>query len=133
IAIQRRLAARPSPAEEAEGAGNAEDAGKSRKSGNTGGAAAPAAAASVPSRAGDAGPPPAREAGAAAGAAPRGASLLVVDRPRANARLAGCCTPVPPDAITGFVVRGGAVTVHRVECATVARMKSAGRAEVDVR
>ncbi|GAA1012431.1 MULTISPECIES: RelA/SpoT family protein [Streptomyces] len=133
IAIQRRLAARPSPAEEAEGAGNAEDAGKSRKSGNTGGAAAPAAAASVPSRAGDAGPPPAREAGAAAGAAPRGASVLVVDRPRANARLAGCCTPVPPDAITGFVVRGGAVTVHRVECATVARMKSAGRAEVDVR
>ena len=58
---------------------------------------------------------------------------VVADRPEAPVRLAGCCTPVPPDEITGFTVRGGAVTVHRVECAGAARMKSAGRAEVDVR
>ncbi|MER7483285.1 HD domain-containing protein [Streptomyces sp. NPDC126510] len=55
------------------------------------------------------------------------------DLPGATVRLARCCTPVPPDEITGFAVRGGAVTVHRVECAAVARMKDGGRAEVGVR
>ncbi|MFJ8201497.1 RelA/SpoT family protein [Streptomyces sp. NPDC096152] len=64
---------------------------------------------------------------------PGRASVVVVDRPRATARLAGCCTPVPPDEVTGFSVRGGVVTVHRVECSAVERMKDAGRAEVAVR
>ncbi|MDN3021284.1 HD domain-containing protein [Streptomyces sp. S.PB5] len=63
---------------------------------------------------------------------PGGADLLV-DQPGATVRLAGCCTPVPPDDITGFAVRGGAVTVHRVGCAAVARMKDSGRTEVGVR
>ncbi|MFD8747705.1 ACT domain-containing protein, partial [Streptomyces sp. NPDC059616] len=53
-------------------------------------------------------------------------------RPDAPVRLAGCCTPVPPDAVTGFVVRGGAVTVHRLECPAVARMRSIGRTPVGV-
>ncbi|MGW1539941.1 RelA/SpoT family protein [Streptomyces sp. NPDC002309] len=57
---------------------------------------------------------------------------LVVDRPGASVRLARCCTPVRPDEITGFVVRGGVVTVHRVECAAGARMTGTGRAEVGV-
>ncbi|MEU5082611.1 MULTISPECIES: RelA/SpoT family protein [Streptomyces] len=63
---------------------------------------------------------------------PRRADVLA-DRPGAAVRLAGCCTPVPPDEITGFAVRGGVVTVHRVECAAVARMKGLGRAEIGVR
>ncbi|MGW2522047.1 RelA/SpoT family protein [Streptomyces sp. NPDC001617] len=58
---------------------------------------------------------------------------VIVDQPAATVRLAGCCTPVPPDAVTGFAVRGGVVTVHRVECSAVARMKNGGRAEVGVR
>ncbi|MFG2786691.1 RelA/SpoT family protein [Streptomyces sp. NPDC048419] len=58
---------------------------------------------------------------------------IIVDQPGATVRLAGCCTPVPPDEVTGFAVRGGVVTVHRIECAAVERMKSAGRAEVGVR
>jgi GTP pyrophosphokinase len=58
---------------------------------------------------------------------------VLADLPGASVRLARCCTPVPPDEITGFTVRGGAVTVHRVECAVVARMKDGGRAEVGVR
>ncbi|MFJ6081636.1 RelA/SpoT family protein [Streptomyces sp. NPDC092369] len=58
---------------------------------------------------------------------------VTVDQPGATVRLAGCCTPVPPDDVTGFAVRGGVVTVHRVECAGVARMKTAGRPEVGVR
>ncbi|MFE9613444.1 RelA/SpoT family protein [Streptomyces sp. NPDC006012] len=62
-----------------------------------------------------------------------GGADLVVDRPGAVVRLAGCCTPVPPDEITGFCVRGGVVTVHRVHCAAVTSMKSGGRAEIGVR
>ncbi|MGW0615080.1 RelA/SpoT family protein [Streptomyces sp. NPDC002788] len=58
---------------------------------------------------------------------------VLAELPGATVRLARCCTPVPPDEITGFAVRGGAVTVHRVECAAVARMRDGGRAEVGVR
>ncbi|MGY6025798.1 RelA/SpoT family protein [Streptomyces spinosirectus] len=58
---------------------------------------------------------------------------IIVEQPGATVRLAGCCTPVPPDEATGFAVRGGVVTVHRIECAAVERMKNAGRAEVGVR
>ncbi|MFI8965243.1 RelA/SpoT family protein [Streptomyces sp. NPDC053493] len=50
----------------------------------------------------------------------------------AAVRPAGCCTPVPPDEITGFVVRGGAVTVHRTGCATVDTMRRLGRTPVTV-
>ncbi|WP_030990412.1 RelA/SpoT family protein [Streptomyces sp. NRRL S-1813] len=62
------------------------------------------------------------------------ASLLAVaDLPGAAVRLAGCCTPVPPDAVTGFAVRGGTVTVHRALCPVVARMAATGRQPVGVR
>ncbi|MFJ9037662.1 RelA/SpoT family protein [Streptomyces sp. NPDC102406] len=66
-------------------------------------------------------------------ARPAAANAVVDEQPDATVRLAGCCTPVPPDEITAFVVRGGAVTVHRVACPGVTRMKSAGRTEVGVR
>lgn len=56
----------------------------------------------------------------------------VVDLPDATVRLAGCCTPVPPDAVTGFAVRGGVVTVHREECSAVARMRSLEREPIKV-
>ncbi|MFD3487092.1 RelA/SpoT family protein [Streptomyces sp. NPDC058665] len=62
----------------------------------------------------------------------RGVANVVVDAPEATVRLAGCCTPVPPDAVTGFTVRGGAVTVHRTECSAVGRMTALGRAPVAV-
>lgn len=61
-----------------------------------------------------------------------GTANALVDQPGATVRLAGCCTPVPPDEIIGFAVRGGVVTVHRVECAAVARMQGMGRKEVGV-
>ncbi len=61
--------------------------------------------------------------------APRAA---VVDLPGAAVRLADCCTPAPPQGVTGFTVRGGAVAVHRVECAAVARLRGAGHEEVGV-
>jgi GTP pyrophosphokinase len=123
IAIQRWLAAHPASADEATEAGGAIRSGETFE---TGGAASETVAP-VGADGSDG-----RPAGARAGR-PVTASAVVVDQPRASVRLAGCCTPVPPDRVTAFAVRGGVVTVHRVECATVARMKSAGRAEIDVR
>ncbi|WP_335933380.1 RelA/SpoT family protein [Streptomyces sp. PTD5-9] len=71
--------------------------------------------------------------GAAAGTGDEhGAGTAVADLPDATVRLAGCCTPVPPDDVTGFAVRGGTVTVHRLECPTAVRMRSAGRPPVAV-
>ncbi|MEU1367576.1 HD domain-containing protein [Streptomyces sp. NPDC005803] len=78
------------------------------------------------------GPQPARPTGSgSAGTAGRTVSA-VVESPDTTVRLAGCCTPVPPDDVTGFTVRGGAVTVHRLECPVVARMEAVGRVPVVV-
>ncbi|SOD64173.1 GTP pyrophosphokinase [Streptomyces zhaozhouensis] len=60
-------------------------------------------------------------------------AALVPGAPRAQVRLARCCTPVPPDAACGFAVRGGAVTVHRQECPTAVEMVDGGRAALAVR
>ncbi|MCX5393636.1 bifunctional (p)ppGpp synthetase/guanosine-3',5'-bis(diphosphate) 3'-pyrophosphohydrolase [Streptomyces sp. NBC_00094] len=57
---------------------------------------------------------------------------LVGEQPAA-VRPAGCCTPVPPDEITGFRVRGGSVTVHRAGCSAVEVMRGGGREPVAVR
>ncbi|MFF1544895.1 RelA/SpoT family protein [Streptomyces sp. NPDC058291] len=113
IAIQRWLATHPAPAEQDDTA-PAPDPGAAK--------AAEATARSTADPSGGGAP------------APRpGAAVTVVDRPDATVRLAGCCTPVPLDDVTGFLVRGGVVTVHRAECDAVARMASAGREEVAVR
>ncbi|GHF49011.1 RelA/SpoT family protein [Streptomyces griseosporeus] len=112
IAIQRWLATHPAPAPQQ---GPAQDTPATADTARASGQTAPHPSAEPQ--------PPTARPGANA----------VVDRPGATVRLAGCCTPVPPDEVTGFAVRGGAVTVHRVQCAAVARMKEAGRAEVGVR
>ena len=70
---------------------------------------------------------------AAAGAPPAADPVAVTDLPGASVRLARCCTPVPPDRVTGFAIRGGTVAVHRVECPTATRMTAAGRPPVPVR
>ncbi|KOU71541.1 kinase [Streptomyces sp. MMG1533] len=126
IAIQRWLATHPASAE-------AQREGPVPTLRSTEPSPRPVAAGnSVTASEGPAAPTADRTAATSA-EADRPTANAVVDQPGASVRLAGCCTPVPPDEVIGFPVRGGAVTVHRVECAAVARMKSAGRAEVDVR
>ncbi|GGV27421.1 RelA/SpoT family protein [Streptomyces griseoflavus] len=97
-----------------------------------GDAAAAHADASSRPRSDDLAPPQSGIPAGAASGRPAAAQVLT-DRAGAPVRLAGCCTPVPPDEVTGFAVRGGAVTVHRAQCSAVARMKGVGRAEVGVR
>ncbi|MEU6181128.1 RelA/SpoT family protein [Streptomyces coeruleorubidus] len=118
IAIQRWLAAHPAQAE-AQGT----DAHENRRAEERAAARRPATAEASDQD----GPAPDQAAVRSAG------GTVLTDRPGATVRLAGCCTPVRPDEITGFAVRGGAVTVHRVECAAVARMRDGGRTEVGVR
>jgi GTP pyrophosphokinase len=59
--------------------------------------------------------------------------VALTDLPDAAVRLARCCTPVPPDGVTGFVIRGGTVAVHRTECPSAAHMTATGRVPVPVR
>ncbi|MFE7974181.1 RelA/SpoT family protein [Streptomyces shenzhenensis] len=147
IAIQRWLAAHPEDPAEGPAAGPAEDpvegpAGERARFGErlddiesaAGAAPGPRARTAVSDPAvSDPAAPAATARTTSDGGTGRAGADLVVERPGAVVRLAGCCTPVPPDEITGFSVRGGVVTVHRVRCAAVARMKSGGRAEVGVR
>ncbi|MFE5857413.1 RelA/SpoT family protein [Streptomyces sp. NPDC056500] len=77
--------------------------------------------------------PPRRSVPVTPDTTPSTAVNAVVDLPDTTVRLAGCCTPVPPDAVTGFAVRGGVVTVHREQCAAVTRMKSLERRPIPVR
>jgi len=45
--------------------------------------------------------------------------VLVRGAPDILVKLAKCCTPVPGDAIVGFVTRGSGVSVHRDDCVNV--------------
>ena len=45
--------------------------------------------------------------------------VLVRGAPDILVKLAKCCTPVPGDAIVGFVTRGSGVSVHREDCRNV--------------
>ena len=38
--------------------------------------------------------------------------------------LARCCHPLPGDPVTGFITRGRGVTVHRADCASLARLRA---------
>ncbi|NDH18653.1 MAG: bifunctional (p)ppGpp synthetase/guanosine-3',5'-bis(diphosphate) 3'-pyrophosphohydrolase [Actinobacteria bacterium] len=47
-------------------------------------------------------------------------------------KLARCCTPVPGDAIMGFVTRASGVSVHRENCVNVPSLRQSPEREVDV-
>jgi len=47
-------------------------------------------------------------------------------------RLARCCTPVPGDAIIGFITRGRGVSVHRVDCPNGKSLQAEGERLLEV-
>ena len=47
-------------------------------------------------------------------------------------KLAKCCTPVPGDAIVGFITRGSGVSVHRVDCTNVKALKQDSERLIEV-
>src|SRR6478735_2474784 len=47
-------------------------------------------------------------------------------------RLSRCCTPVPGDAIMGFVTRGRGVSVHRTDCANAVSLRSQADRVIEV-
>ena len=51
------------------------------------------------------------------------AGVVVKGAGNVLAKLARCCTPVPPDAIEGFVTRGQGVSVHRADCRNVQQLR----------
>lgn len=38
-------------------------------------------------------------------------------------QMAGCCKPMPPDRVTGYITRGHGITIHRHDCEQVAKLK----------
>ena len=51
------------------------------------------------------------------------AGVVVKGAGNVLAKLARCCTPVPPDEIEGFVTRGQGVSVHRADCRNVQQLR----------
>jgi GTP pyrophosphokinase len=62
--------------------------------------------------------PAVRPSRAAAGAG----GILIVGVDRLMTQLARCCKPVPPDRIAGYVTKGRGVSIHRGDCASLARL-----------
>ncbi len=60
------------------------------------------------------------------------AGVIVKGSPDVWVKLAKCCTPVPPDAILGFVTKGGGVSVHRQDCTNAAELKKHPERVLDV-
>ena len=77
-------------------------------------------------------PPAGRLPGPARPAGGRTPLVIAPGHPRSGVRLARCCTPVPPDQVTGFQIRGGSIAVHRADCPTGERMRGSGRGAVQL-
>ncbi len=64
---------------------------------------------------------------------PRGdPGIDVAGLPDVWVKLARCCTPVPGDAIVGFITRGSGVSVHRSDCVNVASLSKEPERLVEV-
>jgi GTP pyrophosphokinase len=63
---------------------------------------------------------------------PGDSGVIVKGAPDVWVKLARCCTPVPPDAILGFVTKGGGVSVHRTDCTNAAELQRQPERLLDV-
>ena len=45
--------------------------------------------------------------------------LTVMGMSGLHTKMAGCCNPIPPESILGYVTRGNGVTIHKATCAQV--------------
>ena len=54
------------------------------------------------------------------------ASLLNEDLPQTLAR---CCRPMPPEPIVGYITKKSTVTIHRVDCSRISRLKPLVKAD----
>ncbi len=52
----------------------------------------------------------------------RGEGILIEGVDKLMTLLARCCKPVPPDPVIGFVTKGRGISIHRRDCATLARL-----------
>ncbi len=59
--------------------------------------------------------------------------VAVPGAPGILTKLAKCCTPVPGDAIMGFVTRGGGVSVHRTDCTNAASLQEQSERIIEVK
>ncbi len=60
-----------------------------------------------------------------------GGGVLVVGVDKLLTTPAKCCRPAPPEPIVGFVTRGRGVSVHRADCANLARLDPRRRIEAE--
>ncbi|MEO7126455.1 MAG: bifunctional (p)ppGpp synthetase/guanosine-3',5'-bis(diphosphate) 3'-pyrophosphohydrolase [Nakamurella sp.] len=60
------------------------------------------------------------------------AGVLVEGVTDVTIKLARCCTPVPGDAILGFVTKGGAISIHRTDCTNAESLRAEPTRLVDV-
>jgi len=60
-----------------------------------------------------------------------GGGVLVVGVDKLLTTPARCCRPAPPDPIVGFVTRGRGVSVHRANCANLARLDPERRIDAE--
>ena len=58
--------------------------------------------------------------------------IAVPGAPGILTKLAKCCTPVPGDAIMGFVTRGGGVSVHRTDCTNAESLQEQAERIIEV-
>lgn len=50
---------------------------------------------------------------------PRSKTLTVKGMAGLYTKMAGCCSPIPPERILGYITRGRGVTIHREDCKTL--------------
>ncbi len=58
---------------------------------------------------------------------PKGKGLIVKGVSGLATKIAGCCNPIPPDPIVGYITRGSGITIHKRDCKQLARMDGEDR------